>query len=91
MFSIVTQVHRVNVTAAAHWAVIEHYVSLNRDENLKFDSSVARVFVPSSKTDDKAPNVPAAAHCPPSAFSPPGEVILDQAAVGVASNAIPRC
>lgn len=53
--------------------------------------NLTSLFVSSSKTDDKALNVPAAAQCPPAAFSPPGEVILDQAAVGVASNAISRC
>lgn len=32
--------------AAGYWAVIEHYVSLNGDENLKFDFTIARAFVP---------------------------------------------
>lgn len=44
MFSIVTQVHRLNVRAAGYWAFIEHYVSLNGDENLKFDFATARAF-----------------------------------------------
>lgn len=62
MFSIVTQVHRLNVTAAGYWAIIELYVSLNGDENLKFDFTIALPLSLLSKTDDNTLSVPAAAN-----------------------------
>jgi len=73
MFSIVTQVHRLNVTAAGYSAIIEHYASLNGDESLSFDSTVARPLLLLSKTDGNTLSASAAA-----AFSPPAEFILDR-------------
>lgn len=78
MFSIVTQVHRLNVTAAGHWAIIEHYVSLNGDKNLKFDLTIAQPLSQFSKTYDNTLSVPAAAEPPPPASLFFGELILDQ-------------
>lgn len=64
MFSIVAQVRRLNVTAAGHLAVTEHYTSLNGDENLKWDFTVTRPLFLLSKTDGNAVVVPAAAASP---------------------------
>lgn len=52
MFPIVTQVQRLNVTAAGYWPIIEHYTSLKGDESPKFNLTVARPLSLLSKTDD---------------------------------------
>ena len=64
MFSIVNQVRRLNVTAAGYLAIIEHYVSLNGDENLKFDLTIAQPLSMVSKTDDNTLGVSAAVTSP---------------------------
>lgn len=52
--------------AAGYLAIIEHYVCLNGDENLKFDFTIALPLSRLSKPADNTLSVPAAAESPAS-------------------------